>query len=82
MCIARLSNTLLDDINAFYKKLKSNLMFFEWVWPTVAKMNHRRHVLFRSSYFKWRPCLDASFRGYEYGCVYHPAKQDLSWESV
>lgn len=82
MCISRLSKQMLEDIVEFCEKANSHALFFEWLWPTVAKIKRRRHVLFKSNYFRWRPTIDYKFTNYAIGQVYHPAKENICWNTV
>lgn len=82
MCIARLSKQMLEDIVEFCEKANSHALFFEWLWPTVARIKNRRHVLFKSNYFRWRPTIDYNFNNYAIGQVYHPAKENICWNVV
>ena len=57
-------------------------MFFEIVWPSVAKMNGMKIELFDSPWFVYKPELTQEFNEFNPGEVFHPVKEYIKWEKV
>ena len=77
-CICRVSFDLLYDILTFYHDNDNGGCFYEWVWPTVAKMKGKTICNMQSNFF-FPEKIPEDFNDYRRNTPYHAVKLDINW---
>jgi hypothetical protein len=77
-----MSKRLMKAVMEYHNKQNNPWLFFEWTWPTVAKMNGLNLKQYSSTYFAFRPIMPITFNNFKQNMIYHPVKTDIGWRSV